>query len=118
MKIHKNPRKNTHFGWSGVQVRPQIGPQMAPKTAQEAPKMAQEAPKTAQEAFKTAQEAPRTPQEAPKTAQEAPNTLQERLPDIDPASRMAPGWLRDRSGMAHGWGWLEPLGRRGLPGEG
>ena len=44
---------------------------------------------------------------APKPAQEAPKTLQERLPDIDPGS-----------GMAHGWGWLEPLGRRGLPGGG
>ena len=102
MKIHENPRKNTHFGWSGVQVRPQIGPQMAPKTAQEAPKTAQEAPKTAQEAFKTAQEAPGTAQEAPKTAQEAPKTLQERLPDIDPASRMAQGSLRPRFFAAQG----------------
>ena len=87
--------------------RPQIGPQMAPKTAQEAPKTAQEAPKTAQEAFKTAQEAPGTAQEAPKTAQEAPKTLQERLPDIGLGSRIARGSLTDRH-----------LAAQGLPGGG
>ena len=65
VKIHKNPRKNTNFGWSGVQIRPQIGPQMAPKTAQEAPKTAQEAPKTAQKTLKRApRERPISPPEA------------------------------------------------------
>ena len=71
MKVCKNPAENTIFGGSGAPRRPQIRPEMAPKTAQEASKTAQEAPKTAQEAPKTAQEAPRTAQEAPKTAQEA-----------------------------------------------
>ena len=56
---------------------------------------------------RTAQEAPKTAQEAPKTAQEAPKTLQERLPDIDPASGLARGSLRDRH-----------LAAQGLPGGG
>ena len=72
MKVCKNPAENTIFGGSGAPRRPQIRPEMAPKTAQEASKTAQEAPKTAQEAPKTAQEAPRTAQEAPKTTQEVP----------------------------------------------
>ena len=63
---------------SAAQVQLQIGPNMAPKTAQTAPETAQKAPQTAnkapkppQEALKTAQQSPKTPQEAPRR----PNTL-------------------------------------------
>ena len=53
MKIHKNLRKINNFPGSGAQIRPQIGPKMAPKTAQEAPKTAQEAPKISHDGPKT-----------------------------------------------------------------
>ena len=107
MKIHKNLRNINYFNGSEAQIRPQIGPQMAPKTAQEAPKTAQEAPKTAQEAPKTAQEAPRTAQEAPKTAQEAPRRPQD-APRGPPRHR---GRLRDRDAGS-------VLGSEGPPGRG
>ena len=51
------------FHASGAQFRPQIGPEMIPKTAQEAPKTAQEAPNAAQDAPETAPKATRTAQE-------------------------------------------------------
>ena len=107
MEIHKNLRKINNFQGSGAQIRPQIGPKMAPKTAQEAPKTAQEAPKTAQEAPKTAQEAPRTAQEAPKTAQEAPRRPQD-APRAPPRHRPR---LRD-------WDAGSLLGAEGPPGRG
>ena len=111
MEIHKNRRKINNFQGSGAQIRPQIGPKMAPKTAQEAPKTAQEAPKTAKEPPKTAQEAPRTAQEAPKTAQEAPRRPQD-APRGPPRHRQRLGdRLKDRD-----TGSL--LGAEGPPGRG
>ena len=94
-------------------MRPQTGPKMAPKTAQEAPKTAQEAPKTAQDAFKTAQEAPKTAQEAPKTAPKGPEDgPQKRLPDIDPGSGIAL-WNRHQCLLCGRFpGYAEP-GRQG-----
>ena len=109
MEIHKNPRKINNFQGSGAQIRPQIGPKMAPKTAQEAPKTAQEAPKTAQEAPKTAQEAPRTAQEAPKTAQEAPRRPQD-APREPPRHRPR---LGDGSGIGMTGASWDPRARRG-----
>ena len=98
VKIHKNLRKNTNFGWSGVQIRPQIGPQMAPKTAQEAPKTAQEAPKTAQEATKSAQEAPKTAEKAPRRSKKAARGWV----TIGRRSGTTRGPLEDRSFVGHG----------------
>ena len=105
MEIHKNPRKINNFQGSGAQIRPQIGPKMAPKTAQEAPKTAQEAPKTAKEPPKTPQEAPRTAQEAPKTAQEAPRRPQD--------APRGPPRHRQRRGIGIGGASWAPRARRG-----
>ena len=81
---------------------PQDGPKTAQdgsKTAQEAPKTAQYVHKTAQEATKTAHEAPKTTPRRPKKRPRRPKRPPKRVPDIDPGSGEAQGWLRGGSGI-------------------
>ena len=74
MKINKNLRNITNFWWSGIQIRSQIGPQMAPrkpKRPPRRPKRPPRRPKSAPRRPRRAQDGPRGRQDAPRGSQEA-----------------------------------------------